>query len=216
MGTWRIRLDAERPADLGPDDAALLERIRASLARQFTDAAVGVTQVYANFYAHAQGSDGGASLEVSFRAASASAALVGLARRLGVAPPEGGLGYLAALHVLRAAQRDPRGLGYYIGPGTESFDRLCAVVAEQTGEEGSLVRARFGELTEEQRTAPAAPCTRVAFSVPLDELRVRAAIADLREEVVDNDALQHFDADYDDEDVRALIDALDGASVEGA
>ncbi|MFO0610263.1 MAG: hypothetical protein U0324_44290 [Polyangiales bacterium] len=130
--------------------------------------------------------------------------------------PPGELGYRAAVHALRAAQRDPRGLGYYLGPGTETFDLLCAVVAERTREDVALVRAEYGELTEERRTAPAAPCTRVTFSVRLDAGRVREAIDDLREEVVGNDALQLFDPDFDDEDVRTLITALDGASVEGA
>ena len=50
----------------------------------------------------------------------------------------------ACLHVLRVAQSSPYSLGYHLGPGTESFELLCAAVAERTGETVETVRARYG------------------------------------------------------------------------
>lgn len=48
----------------------------------------------------------------------------------------------AVIHVLDTAQRDPRGLGYHLGPGTQSYTLLCAAEAELTGETPEAVEAR--------------------------------------------------------------------------
>lgn len=53
----------------------------------------------------------------------------------------------ACLYVLTRAQRDPGGLGYHLGPGSEAFERLCAVEASLTGETVDVVMARRGKAT---------------------------------------------------------------------
>lgn len=57
--------------------------------------------------------------------------------------------------------------------------------------------------------------TRVAFDVPLAPELVRQAIADLHTEVIGANRLEVFDPIVGDEDVRALVEALSRAHVEG-
>lgn len=49
----------------------------------------------------------------------------------------------AVIHVLLRAKSDPLGLGYYIGPGSLSFDKLVRAAALLTGEAEPTLRARL-------------------------------------------------------------------------
>lgn len=49
----------------------------------------------------------------------------------------------AIIHVLLRARRDPEGLGYYLGPRSESFEKLVTAAALLTGEDRASLRARL-------------------------------------------------------------------------
>lgn len=93
----------------------------------------------------------------------------------------------AVLQVLGTAQRNPDTVGYYIGPGTRSFEMLCAAEAEITGETPEAVEARRGALPAGRTAPPERTVTVVTLIVAADEERTREIIEEAREQLLELD-----------------------------